>query len=130
LLVRHKIRSAIQEYQNKLISQVKDDIHSLQDKFRRKFSNSEVERLICVRGIPPIAGSIIWARQVERHLEVYMQRIRYVLGESWEDHTEAHKLRHECDAFRAKLDASLRFRQWQDEVLRLHRYLPPSCFPF
>jgi dynein heavy chain 1 len=121
LLVRPKIRCAIQEYQNKLISQVKDDVHSLEEKFRKKFSNSEAEKMMCIRGIPPVAGSIIWARQVERHLQVYMQRIKHVVGEGWQDHPEAHKLGEECEAFRAKLDASIRFRQWQEEVLRMHR---------
>ena len=41
-----------------------------------------------MRDLPPLAGSVIWARQIERQLQTYMRRIQDVLGEGWEDHPE------------------------------------------
>lgn len=32
------------------------------------------------RDLPPVAGSIIWARQIERQLIAYMKRVEDVLG--------------------------------------------------
>lgn len=124
LLVRPKIRSAIQEYQNKLLIQVKDDVKALQEKFKRQYAASEASRLTAVRDLPPLAGSIIWARQIERQRQTYMRRLRDVLGEGWEDHPEGQKLKIEGDAFRDKLDPEprgsvlgyCRFKKWQEEV--------------
>jgi dynein heavy chain 1 len=121
LLVRPKIKSAVHEYQNKLIVQVKEDVRMLQDKFKRKYAGSEAERVARVRNIPPVAGSIIWARQVERQLQLYMRRMESVIGEGWEEHVEGQKLQQECEAFGSKLDASMRFRRWQDDVLQQNR---------
>lgn len=125
LLMRPKIRSAVQEYQNKLIMQVKDDVKALQDMFKRKYVNSEAARLAAVRNIPPVAGSIIWARQVERQLQMYMQRMENVVGEDWGEHAEGLKLRQECEAFASKLDVTARFRRWQDDVVQKNRCQPP-----
>jgi dynein heavy chain 1 len=121
LLVRPKIRSAIQEYQNKLLIQVKDDVKALQEKFKRKYAASEASRLTVGRDIPPLSGSIIWARQIERQLHTYMRRIQDVLGEGWEDHPEGQKLKTEGDAFRDKLDAGPRFKRWQEEAMVVNR---------
>ena len=68
-----------------------------------------------------MAGSIIWARQLERQLSTYMQRIEHVLGEGWEEDSEGQKLKCEGEAFRDKLDGGRRFRKWQEEVLRGNR---------
>ena len=54
----------IQEYQNKLLVEVKDDVRALQERFKRKYAESEAARLARVRDLPPLTGSIIWARQV------------------------------------------------------------------
>jgi dynein heavy chain 1, cytosolic len=128
LLVRPKIRSAIQEYQNKLLMQVKDDVKALQEKFKRKYAASEASRLTFGRDIPPLSGSIIWARQIERQLHTFMRRIQDVLGEGWEDHPEGQKLKTEGDAFRDKLDAGPRFKKWQEEAMVVNREAM-SLFP-
>jgi hypothetical protein len=38
--------------------------------------------------LPPIAGAIIWARQIERQLLTYMKRVEDVLGKGWELYAE------------------------------------------
>lgn len=49
-------------------------------------------------------GAIIWARQIERQLSTYMQRVEDVLGKSWESDAEGQKLKAEGDQFRQKLN--------------------------
>jgi dynein heavy chain 1 len=119
LLVRPKIRLAIQEYQNKLLVQVKDDVKALQERFTRQYANSQASCVMATREVPPLAGSIIWARQLERQLRAYMQRVQHVLGQGWEDHPEGQKLKAEGDAFGDKLDAAARVRKWQEDVLQV-----------
>ena len=34
--------------------------------------------------IPPIAGAITWARQIERQLQTYMKCVEDVLGKGWD----------------------------------------------
>jgi dynein heavy chain 1 len=35
---------------------------------------SEAHKLTRLRDIPPLAGTIIWAKQIERQLDTYMER--------------------------------------------------------
>jgi len=59
---------------------VKDDIESLHEKFKRQYASSKEEVMSRKRDLPPVAGSIIWARQIERQLSAYMRRVEDVLG--------------------------------------------------
>ncbi|KAH8120488.1 cytoplasmic dynein heavy chain 1 [Phellopilus nigrolimitatus] len=80
LFVRPKIRGAIQEYQTQLIDSVKEDIKRLHDKFKTQYRFSEAYHMSQMRDLPPIAGAIIWARQIERQLLTYMKRVEDVFG--------------------------------------------------
>ena len=42
--------------------------------------------------LPPIAGAVIWVRQIERQLLTYMKRVEDVLEKGWELYPEAQKL--------------------------------------
>ncbi|KIM47305.1 hypothetical protein M413DRAFT_440753 [Hebeloma cylindrosporum] len=75
LFVRAKIRGAIQEYQTQLIDSVKEDIKHLHEKFKTQYRFSEAYHMSQMRDIPPIAGAITWARQIERQLQTYMKRV-------------------------------------------------------
>jgi dynein heavy chain 1 len=57
-----------------------------------------------MRDLPPIAGAIIWARQIEWQLQTYMKRVKDVLGRGWERHAEGQKLQSESAVFQKKLD--------------------------
>ena len=57
-----------------------------------------------LRDMPPIAGAIIWARQIERQLQTYMKRVEDVLGKGWELYAEGQKLQNESNSFKKKLD--------------------------
>lgn len=69
-----------------------------------------------VRDLPPVAGSIIWARQIERQLNAYMRRVEDVLGKGWEFHVEGQKLKADGESFKLKLNTAEVFEDWATKV--------------
>ncbi|EPQ61281.1 dynein heavy chain protein 2 [Gloeophyllum trabeum ATCC 11539] len=118
LFVRPKIRGAIQEYQTQLIDSVKEDIKRLHEKFKTQYRFSEAYHMSQMRDLPPIAGAIIWARQIERQLLTYMKRVEDVLGKGWELYAEGQKLQSESAAFRKKLDTRPVYEAWLHDINR------------
>ncbi|KAG2358351.1 cytoplasmic dynein heavy chain 1 [Suillus spraguei] len=118
LFVRPKIRGAIQEYQTQLIDSVKEDIKRLHDKFKTQYRFSEAYHMSQMRDLPPIAGAIIWARQIERQLLTYMKRVEDVLGKGWELYAEGQKLQSESTAFRKKLETRPVYDAWLHDINR------------
>ncbi|KAK2746366.1 hypothetical protein FQN57_003248 [Myotisia sp. PD_48] len=118
LLVRPKIRSAIGEYQAKLIDNVKHDIAALHERFKQQYGHSEAHAMAQLRDLPPVSGAIIWARQIERQLDGYMRKVEDVLGEDWDLHADGQKLQAESNMFRKKLDTRPVFQAWLQDVQR------------
>ncbi|KAI7869607.1 dynein heavy chain [Mucor mucedo] len=118
LFVRPKIRGAIQEYQTQLIDSVKEDINKLHDKFKMQYRNSEAYHMAQLRDLPPISGAIIWARQIDRQLSLYMKRVEDVLGKGWELYAEGQKLQAESSSFRKKLDTRPIYENWLQEIMK------------
>ncbi|KAL1257320.1 hypothetical protein QQF64_010564 [Cirrhinus molitorella] len=116
LFVRPHIRGAIREYQTQLIQRVKDDIEALHDKFKVQYPQSQSCKMSHVRDLPPVSGSIIWAKQIDRQLTAYMKRVEDVLGKGWENHVEGLKLKQDGDSFRAKLNTQEIFDDWARKV--------------
>ncbi|KAJ3389103.1 hypothetical protein HDU92_001163 [Lobulomyces angularis] len=116
LFVRPKIRSAIQEYQNQLIESVKDDIKKLHDKFKLLYRNTQASQMGIVRDLPPVSGAIVWAKQIERQLGLYMNRVEDVLGKGWELYAEGRKLAADSSSFTKKLDTRPIFEAWLSEI--------------
>uniref|UniRef100_A0A336KP21 Dynein heavy chain, cytoplasmic n=1 Tax=Culicoides sonorensis TaxID=179676 RepID=A0A336KP21_CULSO len=116
LFVRPHIRGAIREYQTQLIQRVKDDIEALHEKFKIQYPQSKSCRLSVVRDLPPVAGSIIWARQIDNQLTMYLKRVEDVLGKGWETHIDGQKLKADGDSFRAKLSTIEVFTEWARKV--------------
>ena len=56
-----------------------------------------------------LVGAIIWARQLERQLNTYLQRVEDVLGRGWELDVEGQKLKADGDNFRRKLNTDQAF---------------------
>ena len=69
-----------------------------------------------MRDLPPIAGAIIWARQIERQLSTYMKRVEDVLGRGWELYAEGQKLQSESTAFKKKLDTRPVYDAWLSDI--------------
>ena len=120
LFVRPKIRGAIAEYQTQLIDTVKDDIAKLQDRFKQQYGHSQAHSMSQLHDIPPISGSIIWARQIENQLDGYMKRVEDVLGTQWALHAEGKRLRDDSVNFRKKLDTRPVYTTWVNDVNRRH----------
>ncbi|XP_017775192.1 PREDICTED: dynein heavy chain, cytoplasmic isoform X3 [Nicrophorus vespilloides] len=116
LFVRPHIRGAIREYQTHLIQRVKDDIETLHEKFKVQYPQSNSARISKVRDLPPVAGSIIWARQIDHQLTTYLRRVEDVLGKGWENHIEGQKLKADGDSFRLKLNTQEIFDDWARNV--------------
>ncbi len=117
VFARPHIRGVIREYQTQLIKRVKDDIEELQEKFEVQYIHSKCYRMSRIRYIPPVAGSIIWAKQFERQLNMYMERVKAVLGKGWETHVDGQKLKADGDSFRMKLNTQEVFKNWSKESL-------------
>ncbi|UZJ53926.1 hypothetical protein CBS101457_003246 [Exobasidium rhododendri] len=118
LFVRPKVRGAVQEYQQQLLQSVKLDIQGLHDKFKAQYRPSEANHMSQLRDLPEIAGAIIWARQIERQLNVYMKQVEDVLGKGWELYAEGQKLANEGETFRKKLDTRPLFEGWLADINR------------
>lgn len=71
-----------------------------------------------MRDLPPIAGAILWARQIERQLLMFMKRVEDVLGKGWELYAEGQKLQSESAAFRRKLEPRQIFDAWMTDINR------------
>jgi dynein heavy chain 1 len=118
LLVRPKVRGAIGEYQAQLLDNVKRDIASLHERFKQQYGTSEAQLMAQLHDLPPVSGSIIWVRQIERQLESYMKKVEAVLGQDWTLHTDGEKLRVESDLFRQKLTTRHIYEAWLHDVQR------------
>ena len=112
LLTRTRVRAAVKEFQVQLIATVGEAIQKLQSKFTLKYESSSAAKVSRLRGIPPIAGKILWAKQMERQVQTLMQRMSDVLGPNWGQQLEGRQLRRAGDELLSKLDARAFFRSW------------------
>jgi dynein heavy chain 1 len=55
--------------------------------------HSEASYVSGLRDMPPVAGAILWARQIERQLNASMTRVENVLGEGWELDVDGQRLK-------------------------------------
>lgn len=115
LITRPRVHTAVKEFQIQLISTVGSAIEKLQNKFTHKYEASNASQLSRVRGIPPVAGKILWAKQIERQVNALMKRMGDVLGPNWGQHLEGRQLRRSGDELLSKLDAKAFFRAWVTE---------------
>eukprot|EP00928_Gymnodinium_smaydae_P025254 TRINITY_DN20180_c0_g1_i4.p1 TRINITY_DN20180_c0_g1~~TRINITY_DN20180_c0_g1_i4.p1 ORF type:complete len:4280 (-),score=1133.62 TRINITY_DN20180_c0_g1_i4:296-13135(-) len=116
LFVRPRIRGAIQEYQSILLQQVKDDVTYLQNKFKEKYSGSQLARMTALRDIPPTAGYVMWSKQLERRLHTYTSRVEDVLGRGWDQHVDGQKLKQDTDALSKKMNPNSYFEHWLKDI--------------
>ena len=118
LLVREKIKGAIAEYQTTLINNVRDEIDALQVRFTHQYGQSEAHAMAQLHDVPPISGAIIRARQVERQLDSYVNKIENILGPKWAQHTEGQRLFTLGERFRERLDTKPIFDDWLRDINR------------
>src|ERR1700733_8639706 len=73
-----------------------------------------------MQDLPPIAGTIIWAQQIEWQLVTYMKRVKDVLGKGWELYAKGQKLQSKSTTFRKKLDTRPVYNGWLHDINRLN----------
>jgi dynein heavy chain 1, cytosolic len=115
LLGSTRVNTAVKEFQMQLINTVTEAVSRLQSKFTLKYESSAAARISRLRGIPPVAGKILWAKQMERQVNALMERMGHVLGPNWGQQLEGRQLRKAGDELLAKLDAKSFFRGWVQE---------------
>lgn len=128
LFVRPKIRGAIAEYQVQLISNVREDIESLQEQFTHQYGQSESHAMAQLHDMPPISGAIHRARQIERQLNSYMGKVQDILGAQWAQQTDGQKLYQLGEGFRKKLDTRPIFDDWLRDINRRHLSISGRLF--
>jgi dynein heavy chain 1 len=96
---------------------VQADVRKLQEKFRHRYDDSMEKQSADIRDIPPLAGRIIWARQIENQLLTLMKRMENVLGAGWEDHFEGKQLKQVCEELRGYLDTTGIYSEWLQQQL-------------
>lgn len=128
LLVRPKVRGAIGEYQTQLLDSVKQDIASLHERFKQQYGDSEAYMMSQLHDLPPIAGSIIWVKQIEGQLNSYMKKVEAVLGSDWTLHTDGEKLLAEKNLFLKKLNTKPIFEAWLQDVQRRNMSISGRLF--
>eukprot|EP00804_Cyclotella_cryptica_P026574 CCRYP_014010-RA/>CCRYP_014010-RA protein AED:0.03 eAED:0.03 QI:237/1/1/1/0.92/0.78/14/3696/3180 len=115
LLTRSRVRAAVKEFQLQLMNTVGQAVQKLQSKFTHKYESSSSSTIASIRGIPPVSGKILWAKQMERQVHALMKRMSDVLGREWGQQLEGRQLRRSCDELLNKLDSRAYFRNWVSE---------------
>lgn len=115
LLARTRVRAAVKEFQLQLMNTVGKAVQKLQSKFTHKYESSPASSIAALRGIPPVSGKILWAKQMERQVHALMKRMGDVLGKEWGQQLEGRQLRRSCDELLSKLDSRAYFRTWVTE---------------
>ena len=118
LFVRPRVRAAVQEHQHELLQSVRVDIASLHAKFRAGYASSAAATAAQLRDEPGVSGAVVWAREIERQLHVYLGRVQDVLGDGWEHYADGQRIRAESDAFAQKLDTRSLVNAWCDDMAK------------
>lgn len=116
LFFRPRIVGAIEEYQSQLLKTVKDDITALNDKFLRKYFQTENAKICKVRDCPPTSGSVIWARQITQRLKKYLDKVGKILPKNWGEHPEGKDLRARGDGLLKHLSTEQTISEWNKDV--------------
>lgn len=124
LFTRPRISGAIQEYQIQLLVKVEKDIEVLKAKL---LSNQNQEQhqsttLNRIKGFPDISNKIIWTKQIERRLGIYMKRVEDVLGTHWQDRHQGRRLKQIGDSFQQVLQGRQDhyLNTWQSEIQKIN----------
>jgi dynein heavy chain 1 len=124
LFFRPAIRNAVNSFRASLVHNVREDVKRLQDKFTLRYDDSKERATADLRDIPPVAGRIIWARQIEVQLTTLMKRMEDVLGaEGWENYQEGRQLREVCNELRGYLDIEALYKDWLNNQLKAESVL-------
>ena len=80
------------------------------------------------KDIPFVAGSIIWAKQIEKQLFTYLKRVEDVLGKGWETHIDGQRLKSHGDNFKHQLNTQALFDEWSNKVIKFFIFVALEFF--
>ena len=122
---RPELRAVVTEIEPRLMSEVRDDVETLQARFKQRSRDGGARLVSRLRGIPEVAFNVQWCRQLERRLELRISQLRSVLGDGHSVKPEATRLLQTAEQFRAKLDTRPLFEEWQAVArARVDRFNP------
>jgi dynein heavy chain 1, cytosolic len=122
LFSRPRIRGAIQEYQNQILSSIKKDVKNFRDRVLVKYNSSEVYKINKSMNFPTLSGLLMWYIQLERKLGQYLERIQSVLGAGWEKHVAGQQLKQPIDQI-SKVLTDLKnneFKEWEERISKIN----------
>lgn len=106
LLARPAVVAAVQEYQTQLVQVVAGDLRGLVARA------STIPASYAATGTPPVAATILWAKQLESTVDAMAGRLEQVLGASWSDYAAGKALASDMAAFRARLAPDAAYAAW------------------
>ena len=117
LFFRPRINSSVQQYKASLIDQCKKDIESLKNMVdTASYIDSESYRISKMHDIPKLAGSVIWARQIENRLNLYIERVQLLLGQYWEKQQDGKYIHDHVESIRNHVDCTKKIEKWTEEL--------------
>ncbi|ODV98401.1 hypothetical protein PACTADRAFT_20118, partial [Pachysolen tannophilus NRRL Y-2460] len=116
LLAKPNIRNSVQEYQSQLLEIIKSEIQNLSSQL---IQQKEISKLFNLRDLPPVTSMIIWAKQVEKNLNFFSDKLQLVLGDDWKQYPEGQKLYAELSVFKNKLDVQPLYESWLKDSLHM-----------
>lgn len=109
------------------IDAIRCDLELLLIKFKLRYEKSSEKVAADLRGVPPLSGRLIWARQIESRLSSLMRRMETLLGpEGWSSLREGKELREMCDEMRSYLSIDHLFQDWVHFQLRKVKGITPE----
>ncbi|ETO35334.1 dynein heavy chain [Reticulomyxa filosa] len=117
LFVRDKIRAAVWDFQQELITNVEKEIKDLLERYRKRYASIPASALTELRDIPSVSGEVIWMNQLKRQLSILERRVDAVLGKKWQErYNSGQVLAQLISRFAAKLDPRPLIEQWVAEA--------------
>ncbi|KAI6221986.1 Dynein heavy chain, cytoplasmic [Aphelenchoides besseyi] len=116
LFYRKHIKSAIREYQTKLIERVKEDIQNLQVLFEDEESRRRGIVISMKEDMPLIAAQISWNQKILKQLDFCMKRVAAVLGQEWATYRDGIELKRVDERFRQKLNVDTMLAEWTNSI--------------
>lgn len=116
LFIRQRISISIKEYQMQLVEDVKDKINLLQQKIKTGYPNTNASEWTKSRGITDVAGALMWNKQLEKQLDLQLNRIAQILGAEWEKIPEGQRILVECHTIRKRLDRKPIVDNWLSDL--------------
>ena len=118
LFFRPAIYNAVMPFRSVLVKSVHDDMKVLREKLTGRYDEGPEGALATLRDLPPLAGRILWAQQIENQLHVLMGRIESVLGVNWKDHDEGKHFSEVCRELLGRLGVGKLYNDWLTSCMK------------